>query len=484
MRTALVIVWVCVALGAITAQAASVAVLPLAGRRAEGERTALTTSLREELRGLDVAVLDGPTTDRVIASASALGGACPVTTLMCALQLGGLAGVATVVVGELDGDTLTLRALDVAGQREVGRVNVPFDPARPRQTALLAGIRLLRPDREVGYLALFVDVDGATVRIDGQDVGRTPVDLLSLRPGVHEVMVGHPRYETRVHTVEIALAGTATLHVTLSPLPTTEPSSQTDDVTDQGFRHVVVLDVRPPVLARDDDTRLLAALLTLILVDELQRRDRLIVVPPADLMGALGPRRVDLAGCSDDACLQRVLGDGFDGDVVITSLLDEGEAFRLAARRLDLASGKTTALDSRQASKATRPGQRLARRVPLLVDALFAGFEPRPGTTPDATLRARLEPPAVPVVGLVAPVAATVLGVATTIGGVAGWADASARQDEAAVWWAMAAVGGGGLMAAGLATTLIAASDVDWAGHRAHNAALLAEVDARDHSSR
>jgi hypothetical protein len=479
-----VVICVVVGLAAAGAGAADVAVLPLAGRQSVAEREALTTALREELRALDVDVLDGPATGRVMAGASALSGACPVTTTDCALQLGGLAGVATVVVGATDSGQLTLRALDVARQLEVGRVVVPIDMVSPRATVRLAAIRLLRPEREVGHLALFVNVDGATVSVDGRVVGRTPIDLLPLRPGAHEVVVDHPRHDSEVVRVDIALASTATLHVDLKGAATTDDVASAPVHADV-FRQVVVLDVRPPPMTRDDDVRLLAALTTLMIVNELQRRDGVVVITPADVARALGPRHVDLVGCmGDDGCLQRVLGETFNGDVVLAALIEDDHGTTLAARRLDLATGDTAASYARHVPISPTQRQRLAALAPALVDGLFVELDRRRGVDPDPTLIERLRPPPVPVVGFVAAASTAVVGVALTVGAVAGWADATARRDPAALVWGAGVVGGGVVTAAGVSSSIIVAAAVDWAGHAAQNEALLDDVEARAHSSR
>jgi len=467
---------------AVDAHAAAVAVLPLAGRQASAERAAMTATLREELRSLDVDVLGGPETEQVITSASALGGTCAVTTAACALQLGGLAGVGTVVVGAVDSGQLTLRALDVASEREVGRVVLPIDVKAPRPTLRLAGIRLLRPDREVGQLAMFVDVEDAIVSIDGTVVGRTPLELQSLRPGPHEVVVSHPVHETQTFTVQAVLGETATLHVELAAgaMPTT--SGRRPSGSDE-FRQVVVLDVAPPVLQADRGTRLLAALTTLVLVDELQRLGGVIVVSPADV--ARAPGVSDVARCIDDECIRRVLGASFTGDVVVTGLVREVDGVTLVGRRLSLTTGRVAGPFTRRlVVAAPSQRQRMTGLVASLVGGLFADHAVREEMLPDTTLRERFAPPPVPLPAFIGTVGAVVAGAAVTGVTAVGWAGANAERDPSAALWGAGVVVGGVVTAAGLSAAIIESPFVDWTGLGAENDALLDTVAARTHSSR
>lgn len=50
-------------------------------------------------------------------------------------------------------------------------------------------------------------IRGAQVRVDGEDVGATPIAGLELRPGAHEIEVGAPRYLVHRETIEIEGGG-------------------------------------------------------------------------------------------------------------------------------------------------------------------------------------------------------------------------------------------------------------------------------------
>jgi hypothetical protein len=60
----------------------------------------------------------------------------------------------------------------------------------------LAAYRLVAPNRIRGSLLIEVDVDGADVEIDGEHVGKTPLEgpLEGLKPGAHTVVVRRDGY--------------------------------------------------------------------------------------------------------------------------------------------------------------------------------------------------------------------------------------------------------------------------------------------------
>jgi hypothetical protein len=462
---------------AVDVHAAAVVVLPLGGHHVGTTPAALTEKLRDELRSLDVDVLGGRETDQVIKSASALGGACVVTTTPCALQLGGLAGASTVLVGAIDSGQLVLRTLDVASEREVGRVVLPVDEPTALQGLRLAAIRLLRPDREVGYLALFVDVQDAVVSIDGRVVGRTPLDLQSLRPGPHQVVVSHHEFETQIFTVQALTGETVRLDVELASGATPKVLGRRRLANDD-FRQVVVLDVDPPAPRRVRENRLLAALTTLVLVDELQRRRGVIVVRPADVARAPGGDAV--AGCDDDECLSRVLGSSFADDVVVMGLAGDPTGVTLSARRLSLKSGEVTGPVSRRLEKSSSgKRQHITHLVKSVVDTLFPDDEVRSEVKPDATLHDRFAPPPVPPMAFAGTIGATAAAAVVTGLTTIGWVGATTESDPLSALWGVGAVFAGVATAAGLSAAIIEAPNVDWRGLAAENDALLDEVDAR-----
>src|SRR5205814_1011917 len=68
----------------------------------------------------------------------------------------------------------------------------------------------------VGALALRVDVARATVFVDGQRVGESPVAPLSVSVGTHALRVTHPSYRDFVRFVEVRFSERTDLPVNLS----------------------------------------------------------------------------------------------------------------------------------------------------------------------------------------------------------------------------------------------------------------------------
>jgi tetratricopeptide (TPR) repeat protein len=71
----------------------------------------------------------------------------------------------------------------------------------------------------VGRLTIRCSVDGATVRIDGEEIGATPVTPeLEVKPARHELVVSRDGYATWKSQVEITLGRSIALDVELKPM--------------------------------------------------------------------------------------------------------------------------------------------------------------------------------------------------------------------------------------------------------------------------
>jgi hypothetical protein len=84
----------------------------------------------------------------------------------------------------------------------------------------------------VGYLTLTSDPAGATVTIDGVEVGQTPIEKLELPAGVHDVVLKLDGYKDEELSVSIQAGKTLEVPVTMSKLTgmltiTSEPSGAT-----------------------------------------------------------------------------------------------------------------------------------------------------------------------------------------------------------------------------------------------------------------
>ncbi|MEZ4369050.1 MAG: PEGA domain-containing protein [Kofleriaceae bacterium] len=134
----------------------------------------------------------------------------------CLANLGRLVGADLVVFGELgglgDAQIVYLALVDAAAAREVRTTTHAVGQDADGGPAG-AATRLLEPDRYVGALALAIDVGGASVYVNGQAVGRSPIAPLTLPVGTHAVRVTHPEFRDFVRFVDVTFAGTAAVDV-------------------------------------------------------------------------------------------------------------------------------------------------------------------------------------------------------------------------------------------------------------------------------
>lgn len=100
--------------------------------------------------------------------------------------------VAGNVGGLADSYVVNLKLVDDTG-RELRRVTATLTGSPDELIAEIrvAAFRLVAPERLVGNIAILSDVPGATVTLDGIDVGKTPLagPLMSLPTGVHKLAV-------------------------------------------------------------------------------------------------------------------------------------------------------------------------------------------------------------------------------------------------------------------------------------------------------
>jgi hypothetical protein len=100
--------------------------------------------------------------------------------------------VAGNVGGLADNYVVNLKLVDDTG-RELRRVTATLtgSPEELIAEIRVAAFRLVAPERLVGNIAILSDVPGATVTLDGIDVGKTPLagPLANLPTGVHKLSV-------------------------------------------------------------------------------------------------------------------------------------------------------------------------------------------------------------------------------------------------------------------------------------------------------
>ncbi len=145
----------------------------------------------------------------------------------CLSQLGKLVDAKIVVYGELgglgDAQVVYLKAVDVAGARELRSTTLELGGTSDhKQSTRSAAFRLLAPDHYRGRLAVKVNVEGATLYVDGQAMGTSPKPPLPLSVGTHALRVTHPEYRDFVRFVNVKFDQETPVDVALSAYPIVE----------------------------------------------------------------------------------------------------------------------------------------------------------------------------------------------------------------------------------------------------------------------
>jgi hypothetical protein len=128
----------------------------------------------------------------------------------CLAAIGKKINVDVMVSGSVgalgDNYILNIKAVDVAGAKQIRKIQ--SDPLRGSPDELIEGIRvaaykLLAPEQLHGSVMILSDLVGATVTIDGKDVGKTPLPgPIARQPlGEHVLRVeakGYPPFEDKL----------------------------------------------------------------------------------------------------------------------------------------------------------------------------------------------------------------------------------------------------------------------------------------------
>jgi hypothetical protein len=110
------------------------------------------------------------------------------------------------VGGLADSYVVNLKLVDDSG-RELRRVTATLSgsPEELIDEVRVAAFRLVAPERLVGNIAILSDVPGATVMLDGVDVGKTPLagPLVNLPTGVHKLAVEREGFSSFAEDVPV-----------------------------------------------------------------------------------------------------------------------------------------------------------------------------------------------------------------------------------------------------------------------------------------
>ncbi|MEZ4369051.1 MAG: PEGA domain-containing protein [Kofleriaceae bacterium] len=150
----------------------------------------------------------------------------------CLAAIGKKLGVEVMVTGSVaalgDSYILDVKAVEVAGAKPLRRIAT--DPLRGSPDELIEAIRvaayrLLAPEQLHGAISVLSGLVGATVTLDDQVVGTTPLlaPLTRLPLGRHTLALRAPGYEPFVDTVDVRFQKTSRVVVNLISQAPTEP---------------------------------------------------------------------------------------------------------------------------------------------------------------------------------------------------------------------------------------------------------------------
>ncbi len=146
----------------------------------------------------------------------------------CLAELGKLVGAKLVVAGEAGGlgdiSVVYLELIDAGAAKEVRSTTLEVGDTA-EGGAVGAAYRLLAPDRYNGTLTLKIDAAGATVYVDGKQVGKAKgtdvgdVAPITLSVGTHALRVTHPEYRDFVRFVDVGFGADTPIDVPLQQFP-------------------------------------------------------------------------------------------------------------------------------------------------------------------------------------------------------------------------------------------------------------------------
>ena len=141
----------------------------------------------------------------------------------CLAELGKLVGATIVIDGEVGGlgesQVVYLGATDVATAKELRsttlQVGAKDDGGGPNGAA----VRLLEPDRYRGTLHFVIDVNGATIYVNGAKTQLSKTNDIALPVGTQAVRVTHPEYRDFVKFIDVTYNQTTDVAVGMTQYP-------------------------------------------------------------------------------------------------------------------------------------------------------------------------------------------------------------------------------------------------------------------------
>jgi len=418
-----------------TAQPPSAALLPLAS----DERGRVGSELREALTSFEeLALQTNAKVREALDTSKALGIACTLDKLECAVQVGGLSGAELAISGNTKvtdaGDLVNLRLVDVVRMTEVRRVTLTLasDPQERKGQLRLLVVRLVAPERERGAVDVRVNPAGATIVIDRVARGRAPLETpIYVTPGKHELYVAHFGFESVTESFHVGLEETITLRFELVPsegarpnwsMPAVADGPDGDSSTANGPTEPVATSEKPAVRVAVSDVTIGQSLDARVgkivgeaLTAELRKLERTSVMSLNEVREQLAFEAEKQAmKCDTDNCLSEI-ADSLGVDILVTvSVARIGDSTLFGVRAYDQRTGSVVATASK--NLVTGNGEELLAAIGGLVAAIFPDTPLRAGMKRgvDPALALRLNPPPLHPAIFWTGVGLTAIGVVTT----------------------------------------------------------------------
>ncbi len=181
----------------------------------------------------------------------------------CLAELGKLVGATIVIDGEVGGlgesKIVYLGATDVASGKELRsttlQVGAKDDGGGPNGAA----VRLLEPDRYRGTLHFVIDVNGATVYVNGSRTAVSKIGDLALPVGTQAVRVTHPEYRDFVKFIDVPYNQTTDVVVGMTQYPIIQHDLQGKPISTDRITYVDPPWYRRPIAVGVGATVLLVA---------------------------------------------------------------------------------------------------------------------------------------------------------------------------------------------------------------------------------
>ncbi|MBA3464699.1 MAG: PEGA domain-containing protein [Deltaproteobacteria bacterium] len=141
----------------------------------------------------------------------------------CLAEVGKLVGANIVIDGEVGGlgesQVVYLGATDVATGKELRSTTLQVGTKDDGGGPGGAAVRLLDPDRYRGSLHFVIDVNGATVYVNGTRAQLSPKNDVTLPVGTQAVRVTHPEYRDFVKFIDVGYNRTTDVAVGMTQYP-------------------------------------------------------------------------------------------------------------------------------------------------------------------------------------------------------------------------------------------------------------------------